>query len=318
MKTKKYPVYKGVVTNWDEMEMIWHHTFYNELRVSPEGRAVLLTEPPLYPRASQERTIETMFNLFGISAYYKSSAALLSLYAVGATTGIVLTSGEGVTSTMAVYEGYALPHTIIRSEVAGREITEYLMKSLIERGYEFTSAADRLIVQDIKEKCSYIALDLETEKQQDLKNSNHAVMDCDTSAGTIRIGHERFQCPEALFDPSLIGQDSSKGIHLIIYDSIERIDADVRSDFYANIVLCGGSTLFAGIDARLVQEIEKLENAPSRDKIKIHDKNHLKRLYSTWIGGSILASVSTFKSMWITESEFVHSGPTIVHRKCFS
>ena len=329
----KYPMKHGIVEDWNDMERIWNHVFTQELKVHPDEHPVLLTEAPLNPLKVREKYAEIFFETFNVPALYISMQAVLSLYASGRTTGVVLDSGDGVSHAVPIYEGFALPHAIMRMDVAGREVTEQLQLLLRKAGYVFHTSAEKEVVRQLKEKLCYVAFSPEREERSMAAISGS---DMGKSGGTtgidgayasegkkatyklpdgteIVLGAERFRAPEVLFQPSLLGMEYD-GVHKQIYHAICASDLELRRTLYGNIVLSGGSTLFGNFGDRMLAEMRQL--APKDVKIRISAPPE--RKYSTWIGGSILGSLDTFKKMWISAQEYQEDGVSaVVHRKTF-
>ncbi|MFX1252204.1 MAG: actin, cytoplasmic 2 [Promethearchaeota archaeon] len=304
-----YPIEHGIVTDWDAMEKLWYYTLHNDLRVNPSEHSVLLTEAPLNPERNRIKMAEIFFETFNVPAMYVSMQAVLSLYASGRTTGLVVDVGDGVMHIVPIYEGFAVTHAIERVDIAGRDITDYLRRLLRQRGYPLPNSAGREIVRDIKERLCYVTLDPERELQLAERVKGLEKRYTLPDGETLTIGPERFLAPEVLFNPAVIGREE-QSLNEVIYDSIQKCDMDLRKELYQNIVLSGGSTMFPGLKERLHKELAEM--AP--DKIDIRIVAPPERRYSVWIGGSILSSLRTFGRLWITRREYQEHGPFILKR----
>jgi centractin len=307
-----YPTKHGITTDWKDMQNVWQHV-YNELNVVQDQYPVLLTEAPLNPRPNRLKAAEIFFETFNVPALYVQVQAILSLYASGRTTGVVLDSGDGVTNAVPVYEGFILPHAVTRIDVAGRDITEYLQLLLRKAGHNFHTSAELEVVKDIKEKICFVAFNIEKVEKEDSEDFVEPEASYKLPDGNvIQVGAEKFRAPEVLFNPGLIGLEYV-GIHQCLVNAISKCDMDIRRSLFSDIILAGGSTMHDGFGDRLLVEVRKL--APRDTKIKIWAPPE--RILSTWIGGSILASLATFKKMWITRKEYDESGKNAIYRKAF-
>lgn len=308
----RYPIQRGLVTNWDDMEKIWRHAFCNQLRLDPRQHPVLLTEVPLNPKNNRERLTQVIFESFSVPAMYLAQQAVLTLYSSGRTTGVVADCGSEVCQAVPVCEGQTLPHAVRRLELGGRDVTEYLLQVLSTCGYKFTTSLEKAIVADLKEKLCYVCRDFQSEMMKvrcgNLKEKPFELPD----GSVLMVGAERFRCPELLFQPSLIGKDDS-GIQHMLYQSIQWCNVDLRSVLASNVVLAGGSSLFDGMPERIGAELEDLVDGKMIVKVAAEPT----RKYCAWMGGSVLASLGPFQQMWIAREEYEDHGPEIVHDRCY-
>ncbi|EGW32164.1 centractin actin-related protein of the dynactin complex [Spathaspora passalidarum NRRL Y-27907] len=334
-----YPIEHGVVTNWADMEKLWYNVYTQDLKTNAEEHPLLITEAPLNPRNNRNKMCQILFESFNVPCIYVSIQAVLSLYASGRTTGVVIDSGDGVSHVVPVYEGFSLPSSIKRMDVAGRDITEHLSFNLRRMsGINLQSSSELEIVRLIKESSCFISKDpTRDEKLYRVHYRTNAPGDSSDlfasyklpDGHNIQLGVERFRAPEILFNPQLIGNESP-GIHELTSLAISKTDMDLRPILYQNIILSGGNTLLKNFGDRLLKELKQLQHQQDSSNNTIWNKDRdasydtkmkLKifappeRKYSTWIGGSILAGLSTFKKMWITSQEY-HENPDIIHTKC--
>lgn len=300
-----YPLEHGIVKDWDELEMVWSMVF-NRLNVDLKDHNMLLTEAPFNPKKNREKMSEIMFEKFQVPSLHIAIQAILSLYASGRTTGVVVDSGDGVTHTVSIYDGFIVDHCNLRTNLAGRDMTEYMARLLMEKGLYLQNSGEKEIVKKIKEKLCYVSLDFEKELETNFDTNEYVLPD----GQIINVGQERFKCPEALFDPGLLGKELP-GIHQLVKTTIDNCDITIRKKLYKNIVLSGGTTTFKKFGDRLEKELVNLVNP----NVSVEINSPLKRKFTVWLGGSILGSLNSFANFCVTKKEWEESGSSIVHTK---
>eukprot|EP00118_Oscarella_pearsei_P024622 m.306448 g.306448 ORF g.306448 m.306448 type:complete len:395 (+) comp41245_c0_seq1:76-1260(+) len=316
-----YPMENGIVRNWDDMCHIWDYTFHEKLKENPSNCKVLLTEPPMNPKKNREKMIETMFERYDVAGCYIAVQAVLTLYAQGLLTGVVIDSGDGVTHICPVYEGFALPHLTRRLDIAGRDITRYLIKLMLLRGYAFNHSADFETVRMMKEKLCYVGYNIDLE--QKLANETTVLVETYTlpDGRVVKLGGERFGAPEVLFEPHLIDVDSV-GVAEMLFNTIMAADIDTRADFYKHIVLSGGSTMYPGLPSRLEREIKQLYlervlkgDTTKLSKFKIRIEDPPRRKHMVFLGGAVLADIMKDKdSFWMSREEYKEKGLNVLEK----
>ncbi|XP_077284527.1 actin-related protein 2 [Arctopsyche grandis] len=311
-----YPMENGVVRNWEDMCHVWDYTFGpSKMDINPAETKILLTEPPMNPTKNREKMIETMFEKYGFDSAYIAIQAVLTLYAQGLLSGVVVDSGDGVTHICPVYEEFSLPHLTRRLDIAGRDITRYLIKLLLLRGYAFNHSADFETVRMMKEKLCYIGYNIEQEQKLALETTVLVEPYVLPDGRVIKVGGERFEAPEALFQPHLINVEG-QGIAELVFSTIQAADIDMRHELYKHIVLSGGSTMYPGLPSRLEREIKQLylERVLKNDtdklaKFKIRIEDPPRRKDMVFIGGAVLAEVMKDRdSFWLSKNEYNEQG----------
>jgi centractin len=303
----------GSPQSWDDMERVWAYMYgRDQLNTVSGDHPILITEAPLNPTTTKLRTAEVFFENFNVPALYFAAQSILSLYASGRTTGVVLDIGDGATHCVPVYEGYALPHAISRTDIAGREITMYLQMLLRRCGTTLVSSSELEIVREMKESCAYVIADPHTSMsiiggsmKKDVPKVSYKLPD----GSSVELKNEPWQAPEVLFQPLIIGSEAY-GVQDCLMSSIMRSDCDMRKSLFSQIVLSGGTSLLPGLGDRLLLELKRHRLAPKDTKIRIAAPPE--RLITTWVGGSILSSLSTFKSMWVTRKDYEEEGERIL------
>eukprot|EP00759_Apiculatamorpha_spiralis_P026122 PhF_6_TR29263/c0_g1_i2/m.42862/K05692/ACTB_G1; actin beta/gamma 1 len=330
-----HPVKNGKVVDWDNMERLWSHLFYDEMHVSPEECCFLMTEAPgVADNRGKDKVMEVLFESFNVKGTYSTTTSSLALYSYGLTTGIVIESGLDCTSAIPVHEGYTLSRQVSKVDVGGDSLTKYLTHLLNTKGYTFSTENEIDVVQSMKESICYVADDFgeavtahkDVTFKYNLPDGQSIVMDV-----------EKFKCPEVLFDfgmydPSMEPKDEvrtdfgdifepsfPKGLPWLAYSAIHKLEPSLRKEMFNKIVLAGGNTLFSGLQSRVLTGIQRLykEMHPGESSIPISVLETPCRQYSTWLGGSMLGMLSMFNNMVVTRKQYEEFGSFIAASKCF-
>jgi len=306
-----YPVEHGIVNDWSAVEKIWHHIFFDELEIDPSLHPVLLTEPPLNPRANREKAAEILFETFDCPRVYLKSTATLALHACDLLSGVVVDIGDTCIFVTPIIEGFMISHSIYRLDIGGRDITGYLLKLLATRGEIKENGISKEQAKEYKEKKGYVCLEGSRELARHEKRLDTGKEYILPGGESVIIGPERFLAPELLFNPAILGREID-GLGETIINSIMVNSIDIRRDLCNNIVLSGGSSLFPGLKERIHKELT--EHFPENVQIGVvaePDREH-----ASWIGGSIVTSLPEFRDSWVTRKEYLEEGSKIISR-CF-
>ncbi|XP_008935206.1 PREDICTED: actin-like protein 9 [Merops nubicus] len=304
------PMQNGIIANWEAARTLWQHVFDHELRVPPEEYPLLITEPLLSPTTHREKMVEVVFESLGSLGFFVAQQPVLSTYAYGRMSGLVVDMGYATSHAVPVHEGYSLAYATERIELAGSHLSWYLLTLLGDTGCVLNNEVVRM-AEDIKHKCCYVASNFESECQ--LPSASCALDFPLPDGQTITLSKERFQCPEILFKPLPNWDISNVGIHEMTRRSLDRLPEDIRSTMCKNILLCGGSSLFMGLEKRFCSEL--LQILPPNTDVRV-EAVPLRR-HSAWTGGSILSSLKNFQTWWIRRDEYEEEGPRIVHQRCY-
>ncbi|KAK8619898.1 hypothetical protein V6N13_066396 [Hibiscus sabdariffa] len=346
------PLKDGVVVDWDIVDNIWDHAFKDCLLIDPKEHPMLLAEPSSNTQQQREKTAELMFEKYKVPALFLAKNAVLTSFASGRATSVVIDSGGGSTTVAPVHDGYVLQKAVSSSPIGGEFLTDCLMRSLERKGIvtvdvdlpltteSYKLYSQRVIASDIKE-CVCRAPDAPYDESS---YSNIPMTPYELPDGqTIEIGADRFKIPDILFNPSLAqtipGVDNSaeisssaRGLPQMVIESISRCDVDIRKELFGSILLAGGTASMQQLKERLEKDL--LENKNYGSKITLSLSVHMKespqaarvkvlasgnateRRFSVWIGGSILASLGSFQQMWFSKSEYEEHGASYIQRKC--
>ncbi|XP_069623652.1 actin-like protein 6B isoform X2 [Ranitomeya imitator] len=312
------PLKNGMIEDWDAFQAILDHTFTRHLKSEPALHPILMSEAPWNARAKREKLTELMFEHYNIPAFFLCKTAVLTAFANGRSTGLVLDSGATHTTALPVHDGYVLQQGIVKSPLAGDFITMQCRELFQDMGVEIIPPymiASKEVIQDFQASVLQVSDSPYDEQVAAQMPTVHYEM---PNGYNTDYGAERLRIPEGLFDPSNVkglSGNTMLGVGHVVTSSIGMCDIDIRPGLYGSVIVTGGNTLLQGFNDRLNRELSQ-KTPPSMRLKLITSNSSIERRFSSWIGGSILASLGTFQQMWISKQEYEEGGKQCVERKC--
>ena len=306
-----FPIQRGEVTDWDKYENLMHYLLYSEMRVVPEEISILITEGPRTSRKNREKLTEILFETFNVKRLHIANSSMVGLYSYGKTSGLIVDSGYNVTSTVPVYEGYPLAHASLKINIGGEDLSKNLL-SMIQDNLEetYVDIKGRILADDIKEKLGYLLLN--QDDGDDVKDVTYELPD----GKKIELSNELYKANEILFNPDeeVKKENGLLSLKNMVIDSINKCDNEIKSDIKENICLTGGTTLLKNFPEKLKNEL-----SDSSEGTNFNLSAEQERLFSTWIGGSIVSSLDNFQFMWVNKKEYNDNGKNllVIDSKCF-
>lgn len=332
---------RGLIEDWDAIEAIFDHACADSLSIEASEHPVMLAEPNFNTRALRERFTELLFEKYDIPALFISKSAVLSCFANGRSSGLVIDLGATQSSVVPVQEGFVLQKNAIYSQVGGNCLDEYFysllnaeLKSIRHPGVRalwevqsnnklpdssksFQYQSRLRVIQQVKEGiCRASDTTFDLAQNISIPKVPYELPD----GSTIHIGPMRFEVPELLFQTKSAQENSLKtipnhfSIQKMVNDATNTCEIDFRRDLYHNIILTGGSSCFENLPTRLERELAAV--VPTMFKMRVVAPHPPERKISSWLGGSILASLGSFHDMWISKSEYAEHGASLIQRKC--
>lgn len=310
-RSPDHPVRHGIIVDWEAMENLWSHLFYCGLRVPVEDHPMLMSDSPSCPTTNREKMAEVFFESFGVPALHVANTGFLSLCACGRVTGLSVEAGAGVSHVTPIYSGQTWMEGTYRLDVAGRALCKHMHTLLLESSNDpqLLESLDKKLVAWLTKQYCYVSMDYERDLQGKACQDPVSVQIPD--GHLLKLDKERICCPEPLFRPHLLSQNSP-GLHILAFQSLQKFPAEFQGELMHNVVLSGGSSLFPGFPERMCKELHTL----------LHGRGHPIKILASpargkaaWLGGSLVASLSSFSGFWMNKEDYQEHGAAYVHEK---